>query len=179
MKNIVYKRAESIHELQGILDLQKKNSPNNISESEKTIEGFVTVQHDMEVLKKMNDKSAHIIAKYDDKVIGYALVMLKDFKDDISVLRPMFSEIDKIKNQASYVTMGQVCVAKEIRKQGVFSGLYHCMKFHLKDEFSMVITAVDRTNTRSISAHFAVGFKHLKTYHSLGQDWELIYWDWT
>lgn len=179
MAQIVYKRADSLLELEGILDLQKKNSRLAISENEKITEGFVTVQHDMTILKKMNDSSAHIIAKFKDKVIGYALVMLKEYRDDIAVLRPMFSQIDKINYQTSYFTMGQVCVDKEFRKQGVFRGLYNCMKSHLKDEFSMVITEVDRTNTRSLNAHKAIGFKHLRAYHSLGQDWELIYWDWT
>jgi len=178
MNHITYKRADSSDELQGILDLQEQNLRENTSDAEKTQEGFVTVRHNLNILSRMNAKSPHIIAKYNDKVIGYALVMLKEFKDDISVLRPMFFEIDKTIDHTSYVTMGQVCVDKKYRKQGVFSSLYQCMKMYLKNSFDMVITEVDRTNTRSMNAHMAIGFKHLKTYHALGQDWELIYWDW-
>ena len=179
MSEIIYKRAESIEELQGILTLQEQNLRENTSEAEKIQEGFVTVQHGMDILKRMNDKSSHIIAKHNEKVIGYALVMLQDFKDDISVLRPMFSEINKTLKNKSYVTMGQVCVDKNHRGQGVFRGMYQHMKACLQNEFDMLITEVDAKNIRSMNAHTAIGFKRLKTYHALGQNWELIYWDWT
>jgi hypothetical protein len=56
MKNILYKRAESRHDLQGILDLQKKNNRDTIPDSEKTLDGFTTVEHDIGILEKMNDK---------------------------------------------------------------------------------------------------------------------------
>lgn len=179
MGGIIYKRADTDKELYGILNLQEQNLRENTSETEKEQEGFVTVQHDFEILNRMNMGSPHIIALHNNQVIGYALVMLKEFKDDISVLRPMFSEIDKAIDHNSYVTMGQVCIDKDYRRKGVFRGLYNCMKTHLKDKFSMIITEVDQKNIRSMNAHFAIGFKHLQTYHALGQDWELIYWDWT
>ena len=84
MKPIIeYKRAKTDLELNQILELQRSNIPSIISEDEKKKEGFVTVHHTLEILKAMNDKCAHIIAKHQDKVVGYALCMLKEFKEDI------------------------------------------------------------------------------------------------
>jgi len=178
MKNILYKRAESRCELQGILDLQKRNSRYTVPESEKTIEGFVTVEHDMEILKKMNDCCAHCIAKLDNKVIGYALSMHREFKDDIPLLIPMFLEIDEAlraqKLHLNYIAMGQVCVDKSFRGQGIFRGLYQFMALELKTEFDAIITEVDSANVRSSRAHKAVGFELMKKYALNDQLWEVI-----
>jgi hypothetical protein len=95
LNNIIYKRAETNQELRQILELQHANIPSAISKDEKQEEGFVTVHHSFEVLKAMNDKYPHIIAKNNQKVIGYTLCMLKEFKEKIEVLKPMFKNMDK------------------------------------------------------------------------------------
>ena len=174
-----YKTAQTTQELNQIIELQRANIPSVISEEESQKEGFVTVHHNFEILKTMNDKCPHIIAKSNDKVVGYALCMLKEFKEDIEVLKPMFKKIDNcLSNGETYFAMGQICVDKAFRKQGVFRGLYAFMKQEMSSEYDMIITEVDEKNTRSINAHYAVGFKLLHAYKSNGQDWALISWDW-
>lgn len=176
MKGIKYKRADSNEELNQILELQRINIPSSISEDESKTEGFVTVHHNFEILKAMNDKCAHIIAKNGDEVVGYALCMLKDFKEDIEVLRPMFQQIDKhLNHDKTYITMGQTCIDKKFRKKGVFRGMYHFMKQEMSSQYNMIITEVDITNTRSLNAHFAIGFKTLYSYRSNNQDWKILY----
>jgi hypothetical protein len=111
MVKIRYKTAKTNEELYQILEIQCANIPSVISKEESVKEGFVTVHHDFEILKAMNDKCPHIIAKNNGNVIGYTLCMLKEFKEDIEVLKPMFQQIDNcIKNGETYFTMGQVCV---------------------------------------------------------------------
>ena len=175
---ITYHRATTKIELEEILNLQAQNLRHIISEEEKQKEGFVTLQHDFEILKKMNDACAHCIAKQDGKVVGYALSMLQDFKHQIPLLVPMFKEIDKtIKAQhlsTNYIAMGQICVDKNVRGQGVFRGLYRYMADQLKDSFDAIITEVDTKNKRSSQAHQAVGFKVIKNYTSNNQFWEII-----
>lgn len=178
MNNIIYKRAETNQELRQILELQHANIPSAISKDEKQQEGFVTVHHSFEVLKAMNDKCPHIIAKNNQKVIGYTLCMLKEFKENIEVLKPMFKNIDKCLNQnKTYVVMGQVCIDKAFRKKGVFRRLYNVVKKQLQTEFDLIITEIDTTNTRSLNAHYAIGFKNLYSYRSKQQDWNIIYLD--
>jgi len=179
MMSILYKRAHTDKELNEILALQKQNLPNVISDSERKEQGFVTVNHSFDILKSMNTACSHVIATHNNHVVGYALCMLQQFKDDIPILKAMFSEIDNSVNDHSYLVMGQVCIHKQYRGKGVFRGLYKHMKTELHNIYNSIITEVDTTNTRSLQAHYAIGFKHLKTYHSKGQDWELIYWDWT
>jgi len=179
MSEVFYKRAKTIQELNQILDLQQANILSSISKNERLEEGFVTVHHTFKVLKAMNDKCPHIIAKFEDKVIGYTLCMLRDFKEDIDILKPMFKQIDScLPRNQSYIVMGQVCIDKSFRKQGVFRGLYNFMKEELKSTYDLLITEVDQNNLRSMNAHIAIGFKHMHSYNSKGQDWALVSWDW-
>lgn len=180
MKEIVYKRAETNEELIQILALQTDNLAHRISEEDIKKEGFVTVHHDFELLKAMNDSCAHCIAKKADKVVGYALSMTRDFKEKIDVLKPMFEQIDNnLKPNINYMVMGQICIDKAFRKQGIFKGLYQFMCQQLQHDFDAIITEVDATNTRSLDAHYAVGFKCLMTYRADNQNWKLISWDMT
>jgi hypothetical protein len=178
MLGINYKRADSNEELNQILELQRANIPSVISEEESKTEGFVTVHHNFDILKAMNDRCPHVIAKSNDNVVGYTLCMLKEFKADIEVLKPMFQQIEAcLNNDETYVIMGQVCVDKGFRKKGIFRGLYEYMKQELQSDYDMIITEVDVANTRSLDAHYAIGFKLLQSYQSNGQSWALISWD--
>ena len=173
--NIRYCRSKTDKELHQILGLQQKNLFANITDEERKQEGFVTVIHTFDLLKKMNEACPHIIAKDYDKIIGYALSMHPLFSTTVAVLKPMFDEIETVNPKPSnYIAMGQICIDKDYRKKGVFRNLYQTMSDSLKPEFDAIITEVDAKNIRSLSAHHAIGFKHLKSYNSGGQDWELI-----
>lgn len=167
MQDIIYKRVDSNQELDQILELQRTNIPSSISEDESKVEGFVTVHHNLEILKAMNEKCAHIIAKRNDKVVGYALCMLKEFKKNVEVLKPMFRQIDNcLNNDETYFVMRQICIDKQFRKRGIFRSMYEFMKQEMASKYDMIITEVDEENTRSLNAHYAIGFKLLHSYNS-------------
>jgi len=172
---ISYKRASLKVELEQILQLQYDNLPSVVSEETKKKEGFVTVHHDFNILDRMNEVCPHIIATVDEKVVGYALCMHPKFGNEIAVLGPMFTEIQRILGvKEKFIAMGQVCVDKAYRRKGVFRELYSYMLEEIQPEFSCIITEVDIQNIRSLEAHYAVGFKLLSRYQSGGHEWELI-----
>ncbi|TLP72907.1 GNAT family N-acetyltransferase [Maribacter sp. ACAM166] len=171
--NINYTTAKTTEELLQILSLQQINLKSAVTSSEIEQEGFVTVSHNLDLLKNMNEACPHIIAKDDDKVVGYALSMVPSFKNEITVLQPMFQELDRLHIQ-NYLVMGQICISKNHRKQGIFRGLYEVMKKASYPTYESIITEVDATNTRSLGAHYSVGFENICTYDSLNQDWKLI-----
>ncbi len=175
---IQYKLTSTQKELEEIIALQQKNLPNNISATEKTQQGFVTVQHSIQLLKNMHNAHPHVIAVHNKKVVGYALCMLPEFKNEIPVLVPMFDQIDKaisqLNKEINYMVMGQICIDINYRKQGIFRGLYNFMKENISDTFTAIITEVDVQNVRSSNAHKAIGFTELKKYMAKNQEWELI-----
>lgn len=175
---IEYLRCTSTDELQQILELQKVNLATNISFEEKAEEGFLTVEHSLEILMKMNTACPHILAKANGELAGYALCMHPMFAKEIPVLRPMFKKIRSIgKDSLNYMVMGQICVGKRFRKRGVFRGLYNYMSIALNSEYDAIITEVDAENNRSLQAHYSLGFKDLLVYDSGTRTWHLIGWD--
>lgn len=181
---LIFTTASTDQDLQQILALQQVNLSKNISTEESRSQGFVTVEHDFEILKAMNDACPHIIAKVDDQVVGYTLVMLEQFKNRIPILIPMFEKVNQLQwnnriiGDLKYFIMGQVCIAKEWRGQGIFSGLYKQMKTALSDRFDCIITEIATRNTRSMRAHEKVGFEVLETYEGETEEWAIVGWDW-
>jgi hypothetical protein len=77
-------------ELEQILDLQRRNLARNLSEREIAESGFVTVEHTLEVLRRMHAIVPSIVAKDGAELAGYALVMPAECRSFIRVLEPMF-----------------------------------------------------------------------------------------
>ncbi len=175
---ITYKRATSDDELRQILAIQKRNLKANLALKERQIEGYITVPHTFGILKKMNDACPHILAMDGDLVAGYALVMLHSFKYEMDILTPMFDAADRLLKGKNYLAMGQICVDKPYRGQGVFKGMYTFYKQELSTQYDCLFTEVATHNTRSIEAHKKVGFTILQTQVTDGTSWDLVNWDW-
>jgi len=181
---IDYTTASSQDDIQQILQLQWINLPKNISDQEAKEQGFVTVHHDEAILSAMNEKFQHVIAKHEGKVVGYTLVMLPEFGDKVPVLTSMFEKINQLsynKNplkNTPYFVMGQVCVDKDYRGQGVFAGLYQKMKEEMSPHFDCIITEIATRNTRSMRAHEKVGFETIHVFSTPDEEWAIVAWDW-
>lgn len=171
--------------LKGILDLQRQNLAASLSEEEIRSQGFVTVLHSLDDLRKMNEIEPHVIAVDDAQVVAYLLAMTQASRNDIPVLVPMFDTIETIKYQgdslsaSSYIVVGQACVGKAYRGQGLFDRLYQYYATCFRSRYRYVVTEIDASNTRSLRAHSRVGFNTIMTYQaSNGVTWHIVLWDW-
>ena len=178
--SITYTRATTDDELYQILGLQKENLKANVSSDEIEKEGYVTLQHNFDVLKRMNDSCAHVIAKDGDKLVGFALSMIKEFREDVALLQPMFEKIDLLAPNANYIVMGQICIDKAYRGQGIFRALYNFMRSELSMTFDLLITEVSEKNIRSLNAHKAVGFESMsyENHPEMMGECVLLAWKW-
>ncbi len=182
---IVYTTVKSREEILEVLDLQKINLQQNLTKEEIKTQGFVTVIHSYDTLKRMNDIEQSIIAKNNDEVIGYLLAMTRKSKNDIPVLIPMFDAFDNViyDNKKisvyKYIVVGQVCIAKEWRGQGILDDCYMAYKKHFSDKYDFAITEIQSKNKRSVNAHLRIGFKVIHSYKDLdGIEWDIVLWDW-
>ena len=166
-------------ELEQILDVQRRNLPRNLSAREMAENGFVTVEHTLDVLRRMHALVPSIIAKEGDELAGYALVMPIECRSFIPVLVPMFQRLEALGmfEQRFYV-MGQICVASQYRGRGVFDLLYRTHREQLHDRFDAVVTEVSVRNGRSLRAHQRVGFEELERYRDATDEWVLLIWKW-
>ena len=139
---IQHQLTTTAKELEQILALQQQNLSKNLSTQEKKEQGFVTLEHSFQELKKFHDIYPHIIAKDNNILVGYALSMDKSCKGDIELLRPMFDEIDAIYYDP-YIVMGQICIDHNYRGKGVFKGLYTLMQKTFASKYTAIITEID------------------------------------
>ncbi|MCC6724727.1 MAG: GNAT family N-acetyltransferase [Saprospiraceae bacterium] len=182
--HIIFTTIASDEDIRQVLALQQANLSTRVSADVAQSQGFVTVQHDFDLLKAMNEAIPQVIAKDGDQVVGYALVMLPSFQDLIPVLKPMFLMFENIDYKEKrvvdyqYYVMGQVCVGEGYRGMGVFDGLYQKHKELYSHRFDFVATEIASRNTRSIRAHQRVGFQTIHTFEDETDHWEIVVWDW-
>ena len=93
---IQYTTASTPDEVREIFELQGANLPAVLTPETMVSQGFVTVRHDPAVLQRMNDVAPAVIAKASGRVVGYALVMPRDFAPLVPVLRPLFETLDTL-----------------------------------------------------------------------------------
>ncbi len=180
-----FKPATTIIELEGILSLQAANLERNITIKTLESQGFVTVNHDFELLQRMNNLEAHIIGKDAEIVGAYCLAMVRAMRNEVPVLVPMFEMIDQqyYQGQAvkemNYIVVGQVCVGEAYRAMGNFDALYTAYKAFLSPRYECCITEIATRNQRSIRAHQRVGFELLHRFVAPnGEEWDIVIWKW-
>ena len=181
MSSVQFGPATTTEDLQAILALQQLNLPKNISAQEALEQGFLTVEHSLDILAEMNHPYGHSIAKANSQLAGYALVMERHFENQIPILQPFFARLDQLQWEGqplvdgSYILMGQVCVAKSFRGQGVFAGLYRDMQQRMAPYFQLIVTEISSRNTRSLRAHAKVGFEIIHEYSAPdGEEWIVV-----
>lgn len=182
---ISIKRVTDPAELKGIQQLQQENLKKNVTTDEAQSQSFVTAEYSIDFLTTMHRASPSVIAKDDDRVVGYALVAVKSIRHEHDLLADLFDTIDQKEynhlplKDASYVVVGQLCVAKNYRGLGLVQQLYQYFKTSLSGEFDYCVTDVAQDNPRSLKAHIKTGFQVLDTLTYGGVSWDIVLWDWT
>lgn len=172
-------------DLQGILTLQQANLKKHLSPEETASQGFVTVVHDLELIKRLNDREQHIIARDGDRVVGYTLAMTREARNDIPVLVSLFDQLETIPmgdqklSDYRYIIVGQVCVDKAYRGQRVLDRCYAAYREAYQGKYEMAVTDIVSTNLRSRKAHLRIGFREMKSFvDEAGTEWVIVVWDW-
>ena len=182
---LIYTTAHSDQDLAGILELQKKNLPTYLPREEIDSQGFVTVNHSPGELQQLHAIEPSLIVKDGDKIVGYALAMTEASKTIIPVLVPMFDIFNNIMYKGKaissyrYIVVGQVCIDKAYRGQGVFDDCYKAYKATFGSKYDFAITEISTKNKRSLNAHQRAGFRSIHTYAVPGGDeWDIVLWAW-
>lgn len=182
---ITYTTSKTNAELEGILQLQKANLAQGLTQEEIQSQGFVTVHHTYEQLAQLNDIEQHLIAKDSDQVIGYLLAMTAASRNEIPILVPLFETFDRVDylgkkvSDYHYLVVGQVCIGKGYRGQGILDQAYAAYKEFFSPKYDFAITEIARNNPRSLNAHKRIGFKEIHSYFDPNQtEWIMVVWDW-
>jgi GNAT superfamily N-acetyltransferase len=176
--------ATTRDELLQIHRLNQENHRDHLSPEEKDKEGFVSWLYPVELLQQLQDLAAQVIVKDDDRVVGYALVALREAAPFHPDLKTMFTHLDSVRyndrylaDQSFYV-MGQVCIDKDYRGKGVFAQLYRHHREAYSSSFDLLVTEISVNNIRSQRAHEKCGFQTIYTYTDAMDKWNVVVWDW-
>ncbi len=181
---LTLKLVTTTTELEGIKSLQTQNLGVNLTKEEAVKEGFVTASYTLEFLQAMHNQAPSVIAKVNDEVVGYALVATKAIRYEHDLLADLFNAIDKetykgnLLQNENYVVVGQLCVGKNYRGQGMVQQLYNYYKNAYNAKFSYLVTDVAKANPRSLKAHIKTGFEVINTLEYGGIGWDIVLWDW-
>lgn len=176
--------TQTKEELHQILLLQQQYLAGRNSMAEEKEQGFVTVHHTVEKMEQLHALAPSVIVKDEELVIAYALVLLTEAGSLIPELKSMFEMLQTLSfngkplQQYRYYVMGQVCVDKPYRGQGVFQMLYAKHKELMQSSYDFVITEIATRNTRSIRAHEKIGFELLHRFKDENEEWDIVVWDW-
>ena len=173
---VEYRPAETLAELEQILQLQAQNLPDALTPEQRARQGFVTLRYTAEQLMAMKDHCPQVIAMEEDLLIGYALCLHPGLQQLMPELSPLFSLVEgKYPLKEGYRVMGQICIREGHRGLGHFPGLYHCLKQRVAP--MPLITEISLLNTRSLKAHSRIGFRKLGRRMEGGQPWEVVIWE--
>ena len=171
-------------ELEEILLLQQQNLPKNISAEELRSQGFVTFQHDIEILRQFHQLAPSVIVKDDDSVVAYALTVVNEARHVFPPMESMFQLLETLQwNNKPFTSyrhyeMGQICVAKDYRGKRVFEMLYQQHKISYSHLYDLLVTKISTKNHRSLRAHEKVGFKIVTKEKDELDEWAVVVWDW-
>ena len=138
----------------------------------------------MDLLHSMHKLAPSIIVKDKDKVVGYALVTLKEAREFHADLETMITNLQPLHYKEkplfaySFYCMGQICIDKYYRGKGVFNSLYEHHKKIYQHQFDLLVTEISANNPRSQKAHEKVGFKTIHNYRDDIDEWNVVVWDW-
>jgi ribosomal protein S18 acetylase RimI-like enzyme len=171
-------------QLEQIARLSAENLRTVLGESEKAEQGFITWEYDLKLLQGMHAIAPSVIAIWNDQVVGYALVATHAMSSVHAEMNIMLNNLatltyqGKPMNDYKFYMMGQICIAKEHRGQGLFDKLYaHHQKIY-QGTYDILLTEVSTSNHRSMRAHERVGFTTIHTYHDHMDEWNVVVWDW-
>jgi hypothetical protein len=171
-------------ELNQIFALNQQNLKQQLTIEEQKTEGFVTWLYSIDLLQKMHSLAPSIVVKDNDKVVGYALTTLKEASVFHPDLQTMFQNLEPLDFNGkplfsySFYCMGQICIAKEYRGQGLVQLLYQKHREVYSPKYDLLLTEISTSNKRSQQAHEKVGFKTIHTYRDALDEWNVVVWPW-
>ena len=181
---IIITTAANEKDLQGILDLQRRNLRKNISPDEATSQGFLIAEFSPAYLQQLHEIHPPVIARQDDTVVGYAIIATAENRKGNPLVEDLFNQIDELSfdgialKNVPYAVVGQLCVDKSVRGQGLVQKLYGRFRELLENNYQFGITDVACANTRSLKAHLNTGFQVIHTIGYGGLEWDVVLWDW-
>ncbi|HEU4508550.1 MAG TPA: GNAT family N-acetyltransferase [Pyrinomonadaceae bacterium] len=175
--------ASTDQHFEEILALQRRYHLNTLSVEVQSIEGFVYVEHNLPLLRRMATRSPQAIALSQGHVVGYCLSLPVSLQAEVPSLAPMFQHFSecvyrgKPLSDYRFVVGGQVCVDREHRGKGLLARLYDQVRLSVADDCDLCVTEIATRNQVSVRSHERMGFEIISAYSDPREEWVIVAWD--
>jgi hypothetical protein len=179
--------VQSDEDVLAIAALLKANLRRNFSLDMQNSNGFLSIEYELDFLRRINQLAPSIIAKDStSKLVGYSLVVLPEIASEVPELNELVSLISTLEYKGkslrnyTYYIMGQVCIADGFRGQKIFDQMYDKHRELYADRYQLLISDISSANVRSLRAHARVGFELVHSVKNLisGETWNTVVWNW-
>jgi L-amino acid N-acyltransferase YncA len=175
--------ASSDSDFEGILALQHRYLRQALTQWEQDAEGFVYLQHDLHILRRMSAELPQAIAVAEGRVVGYCLALAVELRQEVPDLNPMFLQLARCSylghplSSYRFFIGGQVCVDRDFRGRGLAGRLYYLVRRSLPAKFEVCVTEIAIRNRASLASHEGIGFRTVLNYFDGQEDWVVVAWD--
>lgn len=175
--------ASTDSDFEGILALQRRYLRQSLTEQEQDTQGFVYLQHDLDLLRRMSARLPQAIAVVEGRVVGYCLSLAVELRQQMPDLEPMFVQFARCSylgqplSSLRYFVGGQVCVDRDFRGQRLAGRLYHQVRRSLPAKYEVCVTEIATRNRVSLASHEGIGFRTILNYFDGQEDWVVVAWN--
>lgn len=170
-------------ELVQVAALCQENLSVNISAETKAKEGFVSWVYTANILRALHTIAPSVIVKDGEVVAGYALTLTPASRVVYPHMENTLHHISALEYKGRPIStyrfylMGQICVRKAYRGQGVVDLLYEGHRKFYSTQYDLLVTEISSANPRSMKAHQRAGFQVIDTYLGNGEEWDVVLLD--
>ena len=178
------KLATTDQELLQLAALSNANRSDNISAEEKATEGFVSWVYTPDILRTINAIAPSVIVMDEGALAGYAITLTSECLHAYPAAAHTYNHVlplhfkGRALGEQRFYLMGQICVAKAWRGQGIVGALYNGHRQYYSPQFDALVTEISMANPRSLKAHQKIGFETIDRHFENGHDWAVVAWDW-
>lgn len=175
--------ATTDDDFQQILALQRRYLRGSLSERAQNEEGFLYLEHEVSLLRRMAGRLPQAIALDAGRVVGYCLALSVELREELPRLAPMFEHFERCLVQGRalssyrYFVGGQVCVDRDHRGRRLAQALYEQVRRALPAPYDLCVTEIAARNRVSLRSHERMGFRPVLSYGDGTEDWVIVAWD--
>jgi GNAT superfamily N-acetyltransferase len=148
----------TLNDVAGVLTVQEPNLPDN--------GGSLSVRQPADWFKRAVDEKSLIVARCDDKVVGYVLGTSLAAKARVPIIQSMLRAFPPPPDCYLY---GPVCVAETERGKGLAGAMFEKLQAHMGGRPAMTFVRAD--NDPSLRAHRKMGMRDLGPFSNNGEQY--------
>lgn len=183
MAEYIIRKAEEQDLLQ-IKRLQEENHFKALTEEEKEIWGFVSLETDIDALRDIYKDPGILVALKNSRIVGYEMPLTVQKIKKMPLFNQFIERVLNIRHKdkklAEYriIMEGQICIDKNHRGKGLAENMHNEFMNMIKGKYDLIFTDVSRQNPRSLHVHInKLGFKIADEYNEDGRDWCILIQD--